>query len=78
LQDFGLPLKKLKKGIEFYHEAVEVYPIWLCPAKAMDVGNLFIFFQKSASLYPDLISRPIAPVSSVAGGDDICTRPLCR
>ena len=39
-QDFGLPLKKLKKGIEYYHEEVEVYPIWLCPAKAMDVGEL--------------------------------------
>ena len=38
LQDFGLPLRHLKRGIEFYHEAVEVYPIWLCPAKAMDTG----------------------------------------
>ena len=38
-QDFGLPLKMLKKGIEYYHEEVEVYPIWLCPAKAMDVGK---------------------------------------
>jgi len=31
----------LKKGIEYYHEEVEVYPIWLCPAKAMDVGKNF-------------------------------------
>ncbi len=38
-KDFGLPLKLLKKGIEFYHDEVEVYPIWLCPAKAMDVGK---------------------------------------
>jgi len=38
LQDFGLPLRHLKKGIEFYHDEVDVYPIWLCPAKAMDTG----------------------------------------
>lgn len=38
LQDFGLPLRHLKKGIEFYHEQVEVYPVWLCPAKAFDTG----------------------------------------
>ena len=33
LQDFGLPLRHLKEGIEFYHDEVDVYPIWLCPAK---------------------------------------------
>lgn len=38
LQDFGLPLRHLKKGIEFYHDQVNVYPLWLCPAKAMDTG----------------------------------------
>ena len=39
-QDFGLPLGLLKDGLEFYHETVEVYPIWLCPAKAMDTGPI--------------------------------------
>jgi len=38
VQDFGFPLGYLKKAIEFFHEQVEVYPIWLCPAKAMDTG----------------------------------------
>ncbi len=38
LQDFGLPLKKLKAGIEFFHDEVDIYPLWLCPAKAMDTG----------------------------------------
>lgn len=38
LQDFGLPLRHLEKGIEYYHQQCEVYPIWLCPAKAMDTG----------------------------------------
>ena len=38
VQDFGFPLGHLKKAIEFFHEQVEVYPIWLCPAKAMDTG----------------------------------------
>ena len=28
----------LTKGIEMYHDEVEVYPIWLCPAKAFDTG----------------------------------------
>jgi delta24-sterol reductase len=38
LQDFGLPLRHLTKAIEFFHQIVNVYPIWLCPAKAMDTG----------------------------------------
>ena len=38
VQDFGFPLGYLNKAIEFFHEQVEVYPIWLCPAKAMDTG----------------------------------------
>lgn len=48
LQDFGLPLRHLKKGIEFYHDEVDVYPIWLCPAKAMDTGQfLATVFQRA-------------------------------
>ena len=38
IQDFGLPIRLLKKSLEFYHDEVEIYPIWLCPAKAMDTG----------------------------------------
>jgi len=38
IQDFGVPIRHLKKSLEFFHEEVEIYPIWLCPAKAMDTG----------------------------------------
>ena len=53
LQDFGLPLRHLMKGIEFYHDEVEVYPIWLCPAKAyffvLKISILRLNISKSIS-----------------------------
>ena len=47
LQDFGLPLRHLKKGIEFYHDEIDVYPVWLCPAKAMDSGPVHALKDES-------------------------------
>ena len=40
VQDFALPIRHLKKGIEFYHQECQVYPVWLCPAKCMDTGPI--------------------------------------
>lgn len=41
LQDFGIPLRHLKSAVEFFHEEVEIYPLWLCPANgALDNGPL--------------------------------------
>ena len=38
VQDFGIPSKYLKKAVEYYHEEVEIYPLWLCPALALETG----------------------------------------
>ena len=39
VQDFGIPSKYLKKSIEFFDDTVEIYPLWLCPARALDTGQ---------------------------------------
>merc|ERR1712226_790423 len=38
VQDFGIPLKYLKEAITFYHDVCEIYPLLLCPAKALETG----------------------------------------
>lgn len=49
LKDFGIPSKYLKEAIEFYHDTVQIYPLWLCPAKALDTGaNKFPWLRSSS------------------------------
>ena len=30
-QDFVVNIKTIKKSIEFFHENLKIYPIWICP-----------------------------------------------
>ena len=47
LQDFGFPLRHFKKAIEFSHDEIDLYPIWLCPGKAMDTGPVNVLKDES-------------------------------
>ena len=39
VQDFGIPSKYLKESVEFFDDTVGIYPLWLCPARALDTGE---------------------------------------
>ena len=52
-QDFGIPSRFLKKAVEFYHDQVEIYPLWLCPAVALDTGPV-VTQKDSDKIYIDI------------------------
>ncbi|TRY79718.1 hypothetical protein TCAL_01985 [Tigriopus californicus] len=40
VQDFGIPAKYFKTAIDFFDDIVGIYPLWLCPARALDTGPI--------------------------------------
>ncbi|XP_035700412.1 delta(24)-sterol reductase-like isoform X2 [Folsomia candida] len=43
VQDLIVPIGKTKKALQYFHDTVEVYPVWLCPAKGFNEPGFFKF-----------------------------------
>ncbi|XP_021966010.2 delta(24)-sterol reductase [Folsomia candida] len=41
VQDLVVPIDKTKMALQYFHDTVEVYPVWLCPAKSLNEPGFF-------------------------------------
>ena len=54
LQDYIIRLDNLKTSLQMVHKVQEVYPIWLCPARAWNKWNLNALEKMSNTCYVDI------------------------
>ncbi|XP_035716516.1 delta(24)-sterol reductase [Folsomia candida] len=54
LQDFIVPIDKMKMALQFFHDQVEVYPVWLCPVKAINEPGCLKFEVDEDKMYMDI------------------------
>jgi delta24-sterol reductase len=54
LQDFVVPLQRLGQTLQFTHDLVHVYPIWLCPAVYWSKPGRGKPFTAPAEMYIDV------------------------
>ena len=54
IQDFLIPIQKLKKVLEFSWETFEINPVWLCPAKMDEDPEAAILPKHDGGFYVDI------------------------
>ncbi|XP_021965625.2 delta(24)-sterol reductase-like [Folsomia candida] len=54
LQDFIVPIEKMKMALQFFHDQVEVYPVWLCPVKAINEPGYIKSEGNADKMYMDI------------------------
>ncbi len=54
LQDAGVPIKKCATFINWYNEHIQIYPLWICPAKAQKTPNPYPLSHWSGQIVVDI------------------------
>ncbi|KAK9871159.1 hypothetical protein WA026_011440 [Henosepilachna vigintioctopunctata] len=54
IQDMLIPLKYLKKSIDFFHKETRVYPLWICPFKLPNNPGFVHPAKSNVEMYVDI------------------------
>eukprot|EP00112_Aurelia_sp_Birch-Aquarium-sp1_P018938 Seg4599.1 transcript_id=Seg4599.1/GoldUCD/mRNA.D3Y31 product=Delta protein_id=Seg4599.1/GoldUCD/D3Y31 len=54
VQDMVVPVSRLQSSLEFFHDKIKLYPLWLCPANLKHVPGLVHPNGKQDEMYVDI------------------------